>query len=118
MPTVPVSVWEQISVVIVFAFLLAGLGWVLVKMFTSAIADVNAHYANLLKDTNAQWQKYFDARSDSTNAISQQMMSRMDEIAKILGGLVSDFEVHDAMERQVHENDRRRHASPRSDGDD
>jgi predicted PurR-regulated permease PerM len=98
MPTVPVTVWEQISVVVVFAFLLAGLGWILVRMFTGAIADVNKHYAELLKDTNAQWQKYFDARSESSNILSEKLTLRMDEISKILAGLVSDFEEHDRVE--------------------
>lgn len=101
MPTVPVGVWEQISVVVVFAFLLAGLGWVLVRMFTSAIADVNAHYARVLSDSNTAWQKYFDARSESANLVSAQMMDRMEEIAGILKKLASDFDAHDHMERQA-----------------
>ena len=98
MPTVPVTVWEQISIVVVFAFLLAGLGWILVKIFTSAIADVNKHYSELLKDTNVQWQNYFDARSEASNILAEKLTQRMDEIAKILGGLVSDFAEHDRIE--------------------
>jgi predicted PurR-regulated permease PerM len=100
-PTVPASVWEQIAVVIVFAFLLAGLGWVLVKMFASSIAEINAHYGKIINETNQQWQRYFDARSESSNLVSQQMMTRMNEIAHILGGLVNDFAEHDRMERQA-----------------
>jgi predicted PurR-regulated permease PerM len=100
-PTVPVSVWDQIAVVIVFVFLLGGMGWVVVKIFTKAIADVNAHYAQLLKDTNHQWQQYFDARAESNNEISQQLTERMDQIASVLGQLVTDFQRHDDMERQV-----------------
>jgi predicted PurR-regulated permease PerM len=101
LPSVPVSVWEQIAVVIVFAFLLAGLGWVLVRLFIQAIADVNAHYSQLLKDTNVQWQQYFDARAESSNQVSKQMMERMDDVASILANLVSDFEAHDRFERQA-----------------
>ena len=101
LPTVPATVWEQVAVVVIFAFLLAGLGWILVKIFTTAIADVNAHYANLLKDTNMQWQKYFDARSESSNLLAEKMTLRMDQIALILGKLVTDFEDHDQMERQA-----------------
>lgn len=101
LPTVPITVWEQISVVVVFAFLLAGLGWILVKIFTGAIADVNAHYANLLKDTNAQWQKYFDARSETSNLLAEKLTFRMDETAKILGDLVSDFKEHDRVEMEL-----------------
>jgi len=98
-PIVPASVWDQIAVVIVFAFLLAGTGYVIVKIFTKAIADINAHYASLLTETNKQWQQYFDARSESSNLLSEKLTNRMDDIARILGSLVSDFEKHDEMER-------------------
>ncbi|HEY3312289.1 MAG TPA: hypothetical protein VGK00_11675 [Anaerolineales bacterium] len=101
LPSVPVSVWEQIAVVIVFAFLLAGLGWVLVRLFTEAIADVNAHYAQLIKDTNRQWQEYFDARAESSSLLSRQMMARMDELAGMLTSLAADFETHVQLERQT-----------------
>jgi DNA-directed RNA polymerase specialized sigma54-like protein len=101
LPNVPVSVWEQIAVIVVFAFLLAGLGWILVKIFTGAIADVNAHYANLLKDTNMQWQKYFDARAEASNSLAEKLTVRMDEIAHILSVLVSDFEKHDRVEMKL-----------------
>jgi hypothetical protein len=100
-PSIPVSVWEQIAVVIVFAFLLAGVGYVLVKLFTKSIADINAHYSKLLTETNTQWQKYFDARSESSSMMAEKLTDRMDQITKILSGLVSDFESHDHMERKA-----------------
>ena len=100
LPSVPVSVWEQIAVVIVFAFLLAGLGWILVRLFTQAIADVNAHYARLIKDTNLQWQQYFDARAEAGSLLSRQMLERMDQVAGLLENLAGDFEAHDRLERQ------------------
>ena len=100
-PTVPVSVWDQIAVVVVFAFLLTGLGYLIVKIFISAIADINAHYASLLKETNKQWQVYFDARMETSNEISRDLTERMDQIASVLGKLVTDFQRHDDMERQV-----------------
>ena len=84
-PNIPVPVWEQIAVVIVFAFLLGGLGWVLVRLFTQAVADINAHYAALIKDTNTQWQNYFDARTESLAENSRQILARMDEVTRALG---------------------------------
>ena len=101
MPNVPVSVWEQISVVIVFAFLLAGLGWVLVRLFTQAIADVNAHYARLIKDTNQQWQQYIDARAESSGLLNQQMLERMDGVSVLLSSLKIEFQTHDRLEQQA-----------------
>lgn len=100
-PTIPVTVWEQIAIVIVFAFLLSGMGWVIVKVFTKAISDINQHYAGLLTETNKQWQNYFDARMEASNLLYEKLASRMDEIARILGALVKDFEDHDVMERTV-----------------
>jgi hypothetical protein len=107
-PSVPVPVWEQIAVVIVFAFLLAGLGWSLVRLFTKAIADVNAHYAQLLKDANQQWQQYFDARTETSSLVSRQMMERLEQVASCLDGLVDEFEAHDRWERQVSQPARRK----------
>lgn len=95
-PEIPVPIWEQISVVIVFAFLLAGLGWVLVRLFTNAIAEVNARYAELLKETNRQWQAYFDARSETSGLLSRQMMQRIDELTCALAALAARL---DARER-------------------
>jgi len=101
LPAIPTPVWEQIAVVIVFALLLSGMGWIIVRIFTQAIADVNRHYAALLVETNKQWQAYFDARSESSNLLAEQLTQRMDQIAKILSGLVSDFKTHDLLERQA-----------------
>jgi predicted PurR-regulated permease PerM len=100
-PTVPLSVWEQISVVIVFAFLLGGMGWFLVKMFSKAIAEINAHYATIVTNNNSQWQKYFDARGEIDKIVSEQIVKQLEGLTKIVGRLVSDFEKHDQMERQA-----------------
>lgn len=101
MPQVPVSVWEQIAVVIVFAFLLAGLGWVLVKVFSKAIADINSHYALLIKQNNEQWQMYFDARSESNQLVNQQIIEQLEGLTKVVKELAKDFAEHDTLERQV-----------------
>ena len=101
LPNIPVSVWEQIAVVIVFAFLLSGMGWILVRLFTQAIADVHAHYAQLIKDTNHQWQQYFDARSESSGLVNQRMLERLDELAGLIENLAVDFQTHDQLERQA-----------------
>jgi rubrerythrin len=92
---IPIGVWEQISVVVVFALLLSGVGYVLVKMFTKAIADINGHYARLFADQNVSWQMYFDARSESTAMMTVKLTERMDDIANLLRGLIEDHEKHD-----------------------
>ena len=101
LPTVPVSVWEQIAVVIVFAFLLAGLGWIMIRLFTQAIADINAHYSRLIKESNQQWQQYFDARTATSSQLSQQLLKRMERVSETLQQLTNNFEAHDRLEREV-----------------
>lgn len=103
MPTVPATVWEQIPVVVIFALLLAGLGWLLMRVFAKTIADINAHYAAVIKSNNEQWQKYIDAKQEGSNLISQQMMKRMEELTESIRDLRKDFDGHDQMERQFFE---------------
>lgn len=98
LPTVPTTVWEQISVVITFAFLLAGLWWVLIKIFTGAISqmntehsksvsEINLHYSNLIKDANTQWQLYFDARSKNTEIIDTQIVAQLKDLTNAISDL-------------------------------
>lgn len=100
-PTVPVSVWEQIAVVVVFAFLLGGLGWLLMKIFSRAIADIHAHYASIVTNNNAQWQKYFDARGETEKLVNEQVIKQLEGLTNVVTRLVSDFDKHDQMERQA-----------------
>lgn len=100
-PTIPLSVWEQIPVIVVFAILLACVAYFMVKMFSKAIADINKHYAEIISNNNAQWQTYFDARSESDRLVSGQIVKQMEGLTKVVGELVSNFELHDQMERQA-----------------
>lgn len=102
MPSIPVSVWDQIGVVVVYTILLGGLGGLLTKLFTQAIADINAHYASLLKETNQQWQQYIDARSEAANEVSRKMLERMEYLCAALARLSADFERHDARSEGRH----------------
>ncbi len=95
MPEVPVSVWEQIPVVIIFAFLLAGLGWLLVNVFSKAVAEINAHYAEIVRQNNEQWQKYFDARDENNRIVNQQVVEKLEELANVIKNLMDDFRDHD-----------------------
>jgi predicted PurR-regulated permease PerM len=104
MPEVPVSVWEQIPVVIVFAFLLAGLGWLLVKVFSKAVAEINAHYAEIVRQNNEQWQKYFDAKDESNRIVNEQVVEKLEELTNVISKLVDDFRDHDRrMGEKIHE---------------
>lgn len=95
MPNVPVSVWEQIPVVVIFAFLLAGLGWLLVKVFSKAVAEINAHYATIVRQNNEQWQKYFDAKDENNRMVNEQVVEKLEELTNVISKLVDDFRDHD-----------------------
>ena len=111
-PVVPVSVWDQIAVVVVFAFLMAGVGWIIVKIFSKAIADINQYYATMVEsnnqqfakalfENNKQWQLYFDARSESNKLIENQMVEKLSGLTNVISTLDSRFAAHDLMERQA-----------------
>lgn len=101
MPDVPVSVWEQIPVVVVFAFLLAGLGWLLVKVFSKAVAEINAHYSEIVRQNNEQWQKYFDAKDENNRMVNEQVVEKLEELTKIIQTLVNEFESIQKAKRKI-----------------
>jgi|GEM_PF-2268249 predicted PurR-regulated permease PerM len=112
LPEVPVSVWDQIPIVVIFTLLLGGLSFFMVKAFSKAVADINSYYAQMveksntqyaqaLRDNNEQWQRYFDARSELSSLINAQIVKRLEGVTEILSKLIDDFERHDQWERQA-----------------
>lgn len=112
LPVVPVSVWDQIAIVVIFAFLMAGIGWIVVKVFSKAIADINKYYtamvensntqfARSLLENNKQWQLYFDAKSESNKLIENQMIEKLSILTSVIVDFDSKFSQHDLMERQA-----------------
>ncbi len=101
MPTVPVTVWEQIPVIVIFALLLAGIAWLMVKVFSKAIADINSHYSSIIQNNNEQWQKYFDARSENYRLINEKVLLQMEGLTTAIGEFHEEFKAHDQMERQA-----------------
>jgi len=112
MPTIPESVWNQIGVVVVFAFLLAGVGWIFVKIFTGAISqmntehakaisEINGHYSVLIKEANSQWQLYFDARSRNTEIIDGQIVTQLQNLTEAIRQMSDRHDAHDVMVRNA-----------------
>ncbi len=101
LPDVPVTVWEQIPVIIIFAFLLAGGAWLMVKAFKEAVADINRHYSSIIEQNNKQWQAYFDARSDANKMVDEQIISQLSGLTQAIEVLSRKFQEHDLMERQA-----------------
>ncbi len=112
MPTVPESTWNQIGVVIVFAFLLSGVGWVIVKVLigsitqmnvdhSKAVSEINNHYSVLIKEVNAQWQLYFDARSRNTEIIDGQIVTQLQNLTDAIKQMSERHDAHDTMVRNA-----------------
>lgn len=110
--TVPVTVWEQIPVVVIVVLLLAGIVSWMVRAFSAAVADINKHYAGLVenitaqyvesnKTTNENWQKYFDARTETSRLVYDQIVTDLERLAELIENLTAKFEKHDALERQM-----------------
>lgn len=115
MLTVPVTVWEQIPVIVIVVLLLAGIVSWMVKAFSKAVADINKHYTGLvqsitaqyaesIKQNNENWQKYFDARTETSKIVYDQIVSDLEKLADLIEKLASKFEMHDAIERQMLDN--------------
>lgn len=100
-PDIPVTVWEQIPVVVLFAVLLAGIGLLFIKSFKESITDINKYYAAVIEHNNDQWQKYFDARSQSNDLVNKQIVEQLGNLTKIIETLSESFNAHDLMERQA-----------------
>ena len=111
-PDIPVSVWEQIPVIVIFTLLLGGVSYFMIKTFSKAVSDINAHYAIIteksnaqyaqsLKENNAQWQKYFDARTETSALVNKQIIEQLEGLTEAVEKLVGDFKEHDQMERQA-----------------
>ena len=89
-PSVPVSVWEQISVVIVFAFLLAGLGWLWQQFTLRAFTYLLTHLTSALNNSAEQIRESVDANTE------------------MLKTLVIEFKTHDQVTREYQETPRSR----------
>jgi len=83
-PSVPVSVWEQISVVIVFAFLLAGLGWLWQQFTLRAFTYLLTHLTSAL------------------NSSTRQIAQSVDANTEMLAKLISEFRTHDLVTREAY----------------
>lgn len=84
MVQVPVSVWEQIPIIVVFSLLMAGLGWVFTVLFSRQIDKTHEMYSRRLAENNEQWQKYFDNRAEGFLRVGEGMEQRLDSLAGVL----------------------------------
>jgi len=96
---IPVSVWEQIQVIIVFALLLAGGAWLMVRAFSNAVAEINKHYASIVENSNNQWQRYFDAKNEKNEMVNEEVVGNLKQLTDVISRLRNDIDQHDDVMR-------------------
>lgn len=104
--SIPVGVWDQLAVVLVFVVTLGTLGYWMVRKFTDAISDINAHYGKIISDSNVSWQRYFDARMEATAMVNSETITKLAELSEAVRELRRDFDAHDQWERQTQDTSR------------
>lgn len=112
MVNVPVTVWEQIPVIVIFTLLLCAIGFAAFRAFKDALIEINKHYlkivedgnkqyAETIKSNNEQWQQYFNARAETSQMVNSQVVEKLEKLTGIISELVDKFDSHDLMERQA-----------------
>ena len=99
--SIPVGVWDQLAVVLVFVATLGTLSYWMVRKFTEAISDINVHYGKIISESNSSWQRYFDARMEATAMVNSETITKLAELSEALRELRRDFDSHDQWERQT-----------------
>jgi len=101
-PNVPVPVWQQIGIVIVFSFLLAGLGWsglqalLRISQYLSADAQKQMDVIQRsLDERRALWQEV-SAHLELITRFDQEILERLEQLRQSQETLTAAFEAHAA----------------------
>lgn len=114
---IPVPVWQQLGVVIIFAMLLAGMAWLglrefskvtenISKSYTMQIEKITDNYAKQTESSNTQWQRYFDAKNATMDVYNSEILEKMSDLARDMTNLTTEIgklavsqDMHDTMVR-------------------
>jgi hypothetical protein len=99
-PNIPVPVWEQIGVVIVFSFLLAGLGWsamqAVLRISQTLSADAQKQVDVLLRsleERRALWQQII-THLELITRFDQEILERLEHLRQKQEELAAAFHAH------------------------
>lgn len=96
-PNIPVSVWEQLGVVIVFSFLLAGLGLSGLQAMVRVSQNLTQRQVELIKscleECRAIWQQIIEY-FESTARIDQEILENLEQLRQQQEKLSAAFEAH------------------------
>lgn len=94
---IPKSVWEQMAVVVLFMIL----AWVMLREFAKALEKISDSYSKQLEASNVQWQKYFDAKNEKNDVVSNEMLDKIAALTAEIAKMVESQDAHDNMTRSA-----------------
>jgi predicted PurR-regulated permease PerM len=98
-PEIPPTVWDQLGVVVIFALLLSGMAWLMIKEFSKAVQKISDSYSKQAEDNNRQWQAYFDAKNEKNDLINEEVIEKLTTLAIEINKMIIAQDTHDTMVR-------------------
>ena len=98
---IPTPVWEQLGVVVIFALLLSGMAWLMIKEFSKAVEKISDSYSKQAEESNKQWQQYFDAKNTKNDLINDEVIEKLTILAIEIQKVVVAQDTHDTMVRSA-----------------
>jgi hypothetical protein len=98
---IPTPVWEQLGVVVIFALLLSGMAWLMIKEFSKAVEKISDSYSKQAEESNKQWQAYFDAKNAKNDLINDEVIEKLTILAMEIQKVVVAQDTHDTMVRSA-----------------
>jgi len=98
---IPTPVWEQLGVVVIFALLLSGMAWLMIKEFSKAVEKISDSYSKQTEESNKQWQQYFDAKNAKNDLINDEVIEKLTILAIEIQKVVVAQDTHDTMVRSA-----------------
>ena len=98
---IPTPVWEQLGVVVIFALLLSGMAWLMIKEFSKAVEKISDSYSKQAEESNKQWQQYFDAKNAKNDLINDEVIEKLTILAIEIQKVVVAQDTHDTMVRSA-----------------
>jgi len=98
---IPTPVWEQLGVVVIFALLLSGMAWLMIREFSKAVEKISDSYSKQAEESNKQWQQYFDAKNTKNDLINDEVIEKLTILAIEIQKVVVAQDTHDTMVRSA-----------------
>jgi len=98
---IPTPVWEQLGVVVIFALLLSGMAWLMIREFSKAVEKISDSYSKQAEESNKQWQQYFDAKNAKNDLINDEVIEKLTILAIEIQKVVVAQDTHDTMVRSA-----------------